>query len=98
MAAMVLQPDVTDFLDVVMHDRELEVRMAEIEVVAGSRYINSAIVNILKPDHPTTMLVAVRRDGGFITNPPTNLRVLEGDILIALGTDDNLRAIAAKAG
>ncbi|MDW3219077.1 MAG: potassium channel protein [Acidimicrobiales bacterium] len=98
MAAMVLQPDVTDFLDVVMHDRELEVRMAEIEVIAGSRYVDSTIVDILMPDHPTTMLVAVRRGGAFITNPPSDLHVHEGDILIALGTDDHLRAIAAGAG
>ncbi|MEZ5165072.1 MAG: NAD-binding protein [Acidimicrobiales bacterium] len=51
MAAMVLQPDVTDFLDVVMHDRELEVRMAEIEIVAGSVFIGRTVHDLLTPDH-----------------------------------------------
>ncbi len=97
MAAMVLQPEVTDFLDVVMHDRELEVRMAEIEVTVQSSYIGTTVTDILTPDHPSTTLVAVRRDGRFITNPPADLEVRVGDILIALGTDDHLRAMADDA-
>ena len=34
MAALVLQPDVVEFLDVVMHDEQLEVRLAELQVTA----------------------------------------------------------------
>lgn len=98
MAAMVLQPEVTDFLDVVMHDRELEVRMAEIEVHDRSEYVERSIAAILSPNHASTTVVAIRRDGRFITNPPTDLEVQVGDILIALGTDDHLRAMVAEAG
>lgn len=97
MAAMVLQPDVTDFLDVVMHDKELEVRMAEIEVTDRSRYVGRTIADILTPDHPTTTIVAVRRNGYFLTNPAATVEIEVGDILIALGTDDHLKAIAAAA-
>ncbi|MEM7140561.1 MAG: potassium channel protein [Actinomycetota bacterium] len=97
MAAMVLQPGVTDFLDVVMHDKELEVRMAEIEVAAGSAYAGATVTSILTPDHPSTTLVAVRRAGRFITNPPGDLAVEVGDVLIALGTDDHLAAMITAA-
>lgn len=98
MAAMVLQPDVTDFLDVVMHDRELEVRMAEIEVTPRSDFAGRTVSAVLAPGHPSTTFVAVRRGGRFITNPPADLLIEVGDILIALGTDDHLQAIAAEAG
>lgn len=94
MAAMVLQPDVTDFLDVVMHDLELEVRMAEITATERNGYVGSSVADLLAGDEPTaTTLVAVRRDGRFITNPPRDLEIELGDILIVLGTDDHIRSL-----
>lgn len=97
MAAMVLQPDVTDFLDVVMHDLELEVRMAELPATARTGWVGRTVGSILAPEKPAATLVAVRREGRFITNPPDGLSVELGDILIVLGTDDHIRALAAAA-
>lgn len=97
MAAMVLQPDVTDFLDVVMHDGVLEVRMAEIEARPGSPFVGRTAGDVLTPAHRNSTLVALRRDGDFLTNPDPAERVVAGDVLIVLGTDDHLRAIAAEA-
>ena len=93
MAAMVLQPDVTDFLDVVMHDLELEVRMAEIEATEKRGYVGRTVDELFAPDQAATTLVAVRRQGRFITNPPQDLRIEMGDILIVLGTDDHIRSL-----
>jgi voltage-gated potassium channel len=96
MAAMVLQPEVTDFLDVVMHDRELEVRMAEIEATLRTGYVGKTVIELLTPDQPSTTLVAVRRNGRFITNPPGDLEIQVGDVLIVLGTDDHIRAMTTE--
>lgn len=93
MAAMVLQPDVTDFLDVVMHDLELEVRMAEIEATEKRGYVGRTVDQLFAPEKAATTLVAVRRQGRFITNPPQDLRIEMGDILIVLGTDDHIRSL-----
>ncbi|MEZ5245065.1 MAG: potassium channel protein [Acidimicrobiales bacterium] len=98
MAAMVLQPDVTDFLDVVMHDLELEVRMAEIEATEKRGYIGKTVAELFAPEKAATTLIAVRRHGRFITNPPMDLRIEMGDILIVLGTDEHIKALAAPAG
>jgi voltage-gated potassium channel len=97
MAAMVLQPDVTDFLDVVMHDLELEVRMAELPATTRTGWIGRSVGSVLAPEKRAATLVAVRREGRFITNPPADLRVELGDILIVLGTDDHISALAAAA-
>ncbi len=94
MAAMVLQPDVTDFLDVVMHDLELEVRMAEIPATEHTGYVGRTVTEILAPEKPSTTLVAVRRDGRFISNPPGDLVIELGDILIVPGTDEHIRAMS----
>lgn len=65
MAAMVLQPDVTDFLDVVMHDRTLEVRMAEIVASPGSGFIDKSLGELITPELAGTAVVAVRRGEDF---------------------------------
>ena len=37
MAAYILQPNVAEFVDVVMHERSLEFRLGEVTVPAGAR-------------------------------------------------------------
>ena len=96
MAAMVLQPDVTDFLDVVMHDLELEVRMAEITATEKTGWVGRRVEEVLAPSKSATTLIAVRRQGQFITNPPSDLRIELGDILIVLGTDDHIRSMMSS--
>jgi voltage-gated potassium channel len=95
MAAMVLQPDVTDFLDVVMHDRELEIRMTEVEATVKSGFVGRTVRDLLTSEHERTSLVAIRRNLRFITNPTGNLEIEIGDILIMLGTDDQPNAAGA---
>jgi len=97
MAAMVLQPDVTDFLDVVMHDGALEVRMAEIDVGPQSAFVGQTVGGIITADLAGTAVVAVKRAGGFLTTPSPELMVESGDVLIVLGTGDHLHAMAASA-
>lgn len=97
MAAMVLQPDVTDFLDVVMHDGALEVRMAEIDVRPQSAFAGQTVGEIITADLAGTAVVAVKRAGSFLTTPSPELTVDAGDVLIVLGTDEHLHAMAESA-
>ncbi len=97
MAAMVLQPDVTDYLDVVMHDRELEVRMLEIEVGPGSSFIGKTVRELVTPSLAGTTVIAVRRDGTFLTSPSPDLVIETADVLIVLGTYDHITEMAAAS-
>lgn len=97
MAAMVLQPDVTDYLDVVMHDRELEVRMAEIETAPGSPFVGKTVRELVTPSLAGTTVIAVRREGTFLTSPSPHLVIEAADILIVLGTYDHIKEMAANA-
>ena len=98
-AAFLLQPHVTEFLDVVMHDRTIELRLEEITVPPGSALAgqHAAASPCPRPDgcaHPGR----ARGDGTFLTNPDPDTELVAGQILIAIGTDDQLRALSAAAG
>lgn len=90
MAALVVQPDVAEFLDVVMRDRALEVRLAEIPVGLGSPFAERTIAECACRERSGATLLAVRRSGEFVTNPDASFRIRAGDVLIALGTADQL--------
>ena len=70
MAALVAQPHVADFLDVVMHDAGLEFRLAELTVAAGSPVAGRSLRDAHLRDATGALVLAVREPGGaFRTNP-----------------------------
>lgn len=98
MAALVLQPKVADFLDVVMHDRQLEVRLSEVPLTESSPFAGSQLgVCDIRGRSGATVLGLVRPDGTFVTNPQLETELHAHDVLIALGTEDQLRALRALA-
>ena len=98
MAALVLQPDVVDFLGVVMHDEELAVRLAETQVTAGGPFTGRALSTCKISESTGATVLAVRRDESFLTNPPDDYVLAAGDVLIVLGTKQQLAELNSKAG
>jgi voltage-gated potassium channel len=93
-AAFVLQPHVTEFLDVVMHDRGLEFRLEEIRVPRGSSFAGMSIRDAQLRDRTGALVLALREeDGSFITNPSPDTAIRAGHILIAIGTPTELDAL-----
>jgi voltage-gated potassium channel len=98
MAAFVLQPHVAEFLDVVMHDGTLEFRLEELAVDEGSPLAGVSLRDTHIRDQTGAMILAMRdRDGSFTTNPPPETLLRAGQILIAIGTESQLQALAAVA-
>ena len=98
MAALVLQPDVVEFLDVVMHDEELEVHLAETRVVSGGPYAGLALSECEISESTGATVLAVRRGGSFVTNPPNHFVLEPEDVLITLGTKHQLAELKSNAG
>ncbi len=98
MAALVLQPDVVEFLDVVMHDEELEVHLAETRVVSGGPFAGVALVACEIAESTGATVLAVRRNESFVTNPPDHFVLAADDVLIVLGTKGQLAELNSKAG
>jgi voltage-gated potassium channel len=98
-AAFVVRPHVTEFLDVVMHERGLELRLEEIAVPDDSRLAGVTIGQAMIRDRTGALVLAVRdKEAGFIGNPTASTVMRPGQILIAIGTPPQLQALARAAG
>jgi voltage-gated potassium channel len=97
-AAAALQPNVVEFLDVVMHDGSLEFRLEEIPVRAGSRLAGRTLQEANVGETTGALVLALRgRDGTFLANPPMHTPIGAGYILIAIGTEQQLSALQDAA-
>lgn len=93
-AAFVLQPNVTEFLDVVMHERGLQFRLEEILVPARSPIAGQSIRDAHLRDRTGALVLALREEhGDFHTNPSPDTTIEPGQVLIAIGTSDELQAL-----
>ncbi len=98
MAAFALQPEVADFLDVVMHDENLEFRIEQIEIRPGSRLAGRSVREAGLRETTGVLLLAVRLDSGrFVADPPPDHPLTPPATLIALGTPEQLRTLRDMA-
>ncbi len=98
MAAFVLQPHVTEFLDVVMRERGLEYRLEEIELPQGCPFGGLSLRDAHLRDRTGALILAMKgADGQFATNPSPETTLDVGQVLIAIGTEVQLRALADAA-
>ena len=93
-AAFVLQPHVTEFLDVVMHDRGLQFRLEEVLVPPESPIAGQSIREAHLRDRTGALVLAIRdEDGSFNTNPSPDTTIRARQVLIAIGTPTELDAL-----
>lgn len=98
MASFVTQPLVVDFVDVVMHDGTLEFRLEEQAVSAASSLSGSTLRSAQLRDRTGALVLAIRRpDGIFVTNPSPEDVIEAGDVLISVGTAEQLAALTEFA-
>lgn len=95
-ATQLLYPSVTDFLDVVMHSGDLELWLEEFNLAPLCHLEGKTVAEGQVRAKTGTNVLAIRRcDGGtVVTNPPSELKFEPGDVLIALGTRRQLKALS----
>lgn len=97
-AAAALQPNVVEFLDVVMHDGSLEFRLEEVSIRPGSRLPGQSLRDAEVGEHTGALVLALRDEHGqFVANPPEETRLEAGQVLIAIGTEQQLAALQRAA-
>jgi voltage-gated potassium channel len=98
MAAFALQPHVAEFLEIVMHDGSLEFRLEEVAIPEGSALAGCSLRDTHLRDRTGAMVLATRdASGRFNTNPPPDTVMEPGQVLIAIGTSVQLKALADAA-
>ena len=95
MAELALRPALVDLLDT-LHHGVSEIAVEEMLVKPGMAAVGktAAEVGLLSAD-AAKLLAVRRRDGTVHINPGPDLRLEEDDLLIALGSEDQLFASAA---
>ena len=94
MANLVLKPQVTAFLDVVTTAEGDDFMLEEIEVTRTCERAGKSIRELRVRDATGAIIVALRKRDGTFDTTPTPEAVLEvGDVLIAAGTEEELRTL-----
>jgi voltage-gated potassium channel len=98
MASFVTQPHVVDFVDIVMHDGTLEFRLEELVVTDTSSLSGHTLRSAQLRERTGALVLAIRRpQGEFITNPSPEDVIEAGDVLISVGTAEQLEGLARYA-
>ncbi len=94
MASFVVQPNVAEFVDVVMHERSMEFRMQEVELPDGSPLVGHSLRELQLRERANVLVLAVRlADGTFVTNPDPASTLQPHQVIIAVGTADDLQRL-----
>jgi voltage-gated potassium channel len=99
LAASITHPLVTEFLDVVMHAPEHDLRMEQVAIKERSTLVGRTLKDANIRQTSGVMILAVNQNGKLITNPSPDLTFGIGDELIGLGAQqdfDKLGQLASR--
>lgn len=98
MARQLMHPNVVEFMDVVMRRGQVELLIEEILVNSGSAIQDKTIAECEVRQRTGANILAVRRPGGkTFTSLAGDFVLRTGDVMIALGTPDQLDKLAEMA-
>ena len=96
MAHTITKPAVTDFLELTVHDKNIELDMGEVLVKDRSRLKGVTLADSGIRQEMNVIIVAIRKENGEMAfNPSSETRIEIGDTLIALGPGNDLKKLSA---
>jgi voltage-gated potassium channel len=99
LAALVLRPHVTAFLDAVTTATGPDLHLEEIEVPESCLQAGKTIREIRVRHETGAIIIALRKhDGRFDTTPEPDVVVEAGDVLVGVGTSEELRRLDEMFG
>ncbi len=94
MATLILKPQVSAFLDIVSRHGGPDLRFEEIEITERCPQAGRTIRETRVRHDTGALIVALRKaDGTFDTTPNPDVELHVGDVLIAVGTEQELKAL-----
>jgi voltage-gated potassium channel len=92
MARLVLRPATVDFIETLMRGANAELLLEDVRVADGSPLVGLTIAEA-RQRLPNTLLLAVQRAGEMITPPASELTLQAGDVIAAVGREEELRQL-----
>ncbi len=94
MASELLRPEVIQFLDQMMRDKDKNLRLEDLVIPADSPYVGMPLCDVPIRKTANVLVVAVRdSDGAFMYNPGSDHRLEPGSVLIVLGETRDIRQL-----
>jgi voltage-gated potassium channel len=101
MASELIRPEVNEFLDQMLRDKDKNLRLEEVVVPKGSPFVGMALKDTPIRRETRLLVVAVRgADRAFAYNPDPDLVITEGTTLIVMGETESvvkLRTLVSPA-
>jgi len=99
LASELIRPEVNEFLDQMLRDKDKKLRLEEVSIVRGSTFAGMALKDTPIRRETRALVVAVRgNDRSFVYNPDPDHVIDEGATLIVLGETDSIVKLRQLAG
>jgi voltage-gated potassium channel len=101
MVSEMIRPQVVEFLDLMLRDKDKNLRIEEVVVPVGSPFVGKPIFEAQIRKHTNLLVVAVREPpvgegpGRFVYNPGPETLIKEGTTLVVLGETDGVHRLRA---
>ncbi len=94
MAQALLRPHVHQFIDFTTRNSDLNVGIEQVAVAKSSRFGGKTLEQAgLRRDFGIVVLAIKKADGKMMLNPPADATIVEGDFLIVMGENPDLRKL-----
>ncbi len=97
MAALAMRPVVVDLLDTVLHGENIDLVVEELVVLPGSALRGQTISESGLRANGANILAVKKKSGALRINPPDSLVLESDDLLVAIGTRQQLNAAEKMA-
>ena len=98
MASMALRPVAVDFLDMVMRSENVELELEEYKIDGGSKLVGKTLSELqIKQKTGATILAIKQGSGKFNLQPGATTVIGHGDVMVALGTCQQLESLRKMA-
>ena len=95
MGSLATQPNVADFVDVIVHDGSFEAKLREFQLPDGSDFVGQTIDDLAIRQKTGAVVLSVRdRSALFHTDDVTSRPFADGDVIVAIGSDAALDRLA----
>ncbi len=99
LAAELIRPEVTQFLDIMLRDKDKNLRFEEVTIPKTSTFIGLALKDAPIRRETRALVVAVRgTDKSFTYNPEPDYVLAEGTTLVVLGEADSIVKLRRLVG
>ena len=99
MVSEMIRPQVVEFLDLMLRDKDKNLRIEEVVVPKGSPFVGKPIFEAQIRQHTNLLVVAVREPsqsgatGNFVYNPGPELLIADGMTLVVLGETEGVHRL-----